>query len=275
MTEPGDRRTSKIPPRPKALNEDNLGRAFKWSFIAHLALGIAIILKSLVFPSEPIVYTPTLRVDLVGLPDILKKDLKQPLPLPEIEPEKPETAKPKEADPVLAEAADPDEMVLKPEKRKKKDETKAKAKEATDDKKRSDRINSALARIKALNKITNMMGEEEPAPIKGNKISKGTSLSGDAKESDEASYYDLIRDRLQQNWGLPPWIQRQNYSARVQVFIDQYGKIRSFKFIKPSGNEQFDSEVKRTLTVSEPYPVPPAELRNSVLSNGITIGFPI
>src|SRR4051794_31191164 len=47
----------------------------KLSLIAHAVILVFLIIKGLVFPGKPIPYIPALRVDMVALPDILKKDL--------------------------------------------------------------------------------------------------------------------------------------------------------------------------------------------------------
>lgn len=69
--------------------DDRLSTGVKWSLIVHLAFGIFILLKSLIFPGTPELYTPTLRVDLVALPDLLKseKDRIQSLTSPKVDPQ--------------------------------------------------------------------------------------------------------------------------------------------------------------------------------------------
>src|SRR6185312_11718076 len=108
----------------------------------------------------------------------------------------------------------------------------------------------------------------------GNKISKGTSVSGEAKESDQANYYDSVLQRLRDNWALPIWLTRQNFSAQVQIFIDARGRLHGYRFVRVSGNAKFDDAVKRSLEESDPFPAPPRELSGNVLVNGITFGFP-
>lgn len=258
----------------------DLSLGTKLSLIFHFALFTVILLKSLVFPSNPISIAPVLRVDLVGLPDVLKKDKAQlpkgaaPDDLVEklkqaekeakaVKPLPPLKALPK----VVEEPAAPDEMVLKP--------IKSGQKQAENEKKaREQRLKNALSRIKALSKIS---AESDPAPVvvKGNRISKGSSLSDDAHESGEASYYDALRTHLQDNWALPVWLTRQKLSAQIQLYIDSHGQIRNFRFIRTSGNPQFDEQVKRTLQQSQPYPIPPGPIASGLLSDGILVGFPL
>lgn len=270
-------KTALPPPRPVLPSDRDEKRGLRLSLALHVALALFILIKTLVFPSNPVPFIPSLRVDLVGLPDQLRNELirgaKTPLPpLPE---ETKETQTAKSSEP--AETADPDEMVLKP--RHPKAETPRKSeKEKTRERER--KIKGALARIKALAKITAdsspaKASDSEGTLIKGNRISKGTSLSGEAREAAEASYYDLLRDRLQENWELPVWIARQNLSAQVQLFIDSRGQVRSFRFVKGSGNSQFDDAVRRTISESQPFTPPPAELASSTLTNGILVGFPL
>jgi hypothetical protein len=69
--------SSALPPTraPRHPADFDLSVGFRWSVAFHVALVFLVITKNLVFPGESIPYVPTLRVDIVGLPDILKKDL--------------------------------------------------------------------------------------------------------------------------------------------------------------------------------------------------------
>lgn len=254
---------------------DQLGRALTWSLVAHGAIAFFVIVKSLVFPGQPLLVTPALRVDVVGLPDILKKDLSQvPKKLPdealqeqlEAAAKKAKNVKPVE---VPKEAAAPDEMVLNP--KKSKAEKTAKEKEK--------KLDAALARIRALERLKDKEAiekeERDAVIIKGNQISKGTSLSGDARERAEASYYDLVRDQLVEFWALPTWLARQKLSAQVLITVDRAGNILSTKFVRPSGNEQFDAAIRGTLRDAAPLPKPPANIADTVADEGIIVGFPL
>jgi outer membrane biosynthesis protein TonB len=233
----------------------NYSQSFKYSLIAHLSLIAFVILKSFVFPGKPIPYTPALRVDLVALPDLLKKDLKFIPPTPPAATKE----KPKEKEEIVEEKAEEEEAVITT---KKKDA-------------RENKIKNALARIKALDKISEE-SKTPPSPIiKGNAISKGTSLSGDAKETAMTSYYDLVRNKLQENWSLPVWVARQEFSCQVQIFIDMRGRISRYRFSKVSGNAQFDEAVKKTLKISQPFPPPTEDIASTVLVDGILVGFPL
>jgi TonB family protein len=284
-------RTQTRPPLPRkprlggVHSEERLKSNLKWSLALHGAILLVIILRSFVFPREPKQYRPALRVDIVGLPDILKKDLSKISPaLPPVdsapaeEPSK--TTPPKSAE---VEKADPDDMVLHKkesvsERNRKRLEQLAREEKA--DRERERKMQSALSRMKSLARIRSQVaGQDKSAEagilIKGNQISKGTSLSGDAAETAELSYYDLVKSQLQQTWELPVWLSRQNLSARVEIFINGHGIVHTLRFTKPSGNPQFDEAVKRTIVQAQPFPKPPRDEADSLLVHGISLGFPL
>lgn len=261
----------------RSASERDLSFGVKLSMTLHLAVGVMILVKSLIFPGEPEVYVPSLRVDVVGLPDILKKDLAKLPPLPPMPteakeaPAEPPAEKTKPAKPAPAEeVAERDEMVLNA--KRVADEKKKQEKTEKD---RKQRMSSALARIKALNKISAEDSPQEAQVIKGNQVSAGTSLTGEAREKADSDYRDLLLDRVQRNWDLPVWLARQKYEARVVIYLDGAGRLINFRFVKASGNAQFDDEVKRALTKSAPFPPPPAAIRDSLQANGVMLGFPL
>jgi colicin import membrane protein len=271
-------RISTPPPPPLHPSHGDLSRGLRWSAVFHAGLALFVIIKSFVFPGTPIVYHPTLRVDIVGLPDLLKNEKQQIAKLPQAETtaqnetltealKQAETQAKKVKTP---EPAMPDELVLKPTAS---NQTKQIAEQQNV---RQKKMKNALDRIKALSRITEAENKASPGVlIKGNHISKGTSLSGDARESLTANYYDSLRERLQEFWSLPVWIARQKLAAQVQMMIDSRGRLQSFRFVRLSGNAQFDNAVKRTLQESQPYPTPPRELASTLMSDGILVGFPL
>lgn len=272
------------PPRPSRRMrhpaDKDLSWSFRWSVGLHAAIAIFLVLKSIVFPSDPAPYVSALRVDIVGLPDLLKNERPDPNKpsLSELESRLKETERqaedlklptPTKADKAV-EKADPAEMVLKPQKQKA---------EKTED--RQKKLRSALDRIKSLDKIAQLQSKEQQEKatagqlIKGNQISKGTSLTGEARENAVATYFDAVRDALQSNWTLNAWLARQKFSARIQVYIDSRGNLRSYKFTKVSGNAAFDDAVKAAIFKSQPFPAPPEGIAHSVLVDGISVGFPL
>lgn len=251
----------------KWISNSELGPGLKWSFLVHAGLLFLVLVKAIVFPGHPLNYIPTLKVDIVDLPDTLKKDLQNPSQ-ERFHQEISEVLKNAEiqAAKIKAEAAKSDEMALKSHHKKAENSIEQKNK-------------LALNRIKSLSRIQDFESNEKPTakvkPIKGNFLSPGTHVSGEAREAAEANYLDILKDRLQENWTLPSWLARQNLSAQVQIQIDARGHLKNLKWIKTSGNSQFDDAVKRAIEISQPFPFPPKDLLDNVSSNGILMGFPL
>ena len=86
---------------------------------------------------------------------------------------------------------------------------------------------------------------------------------------------DVVLERVRNYWELPKWLQEQNLSAQVTIYIDRKGQMTRYVFTKPSGNESFDGEVKRTLQSAVPFPEPPIAIIPDVSQQGIVLGFPI
>jgi len=243
--------------------------------------------KTLIFPGDPKRLIPTLRVDIVGLPDQLKgekvrtdppsSEMKEALKQAEIAARAiqprlpPETKKPS----ALAEVAQKDEMVVKPV-----PAASSPAPSPSNAKDRQKKMSAAVQRLKALEGIRSELSETSQNTnagqlLKGNKISKGHSSTGEFTENSESGYLESLRDRLADHWELPVWLSRQKLSAQTRVWIDRRGKLIRFEFQKTSGNTQFDEAVKRTIVASQPLPAPPRELSSQLENAGILVGFPL
>jgi colicin import membrane protein len=269
-------------PKPAARSSsddpEKMTFGFRLSLGLHVGVALFVLIQGFIFPGKQVPYIPSLRVDLVGLPDQLKQDLTRPSahpPAPAATPqaEKVEKAPPPaiphpKAAPVPLEQAKPNEMVLNP----------VQAKQRAD-KKLEKKMSSSLARIKALAKISGepvakTQTDESAHLIKGNRISKGSSVSGEARESDKEDYIGALQSAIRENWELPLYLERQQLTAQVMIFIDATGRMTQYKFIRSSGVPQFDDAIKRALMKSQPFPMPPADI-SSTVESGVMVGFPL
>jgi len=279
--------STRPPQTPTPIERENeLPRGLVYSLIAHAGLVILVMTKTLIFPGDPKPLIPTLRVDLVGLPDQLKGE-KGSTPLP-ISPEMTEALKQAEnaareikpklppAPPeqsALTEVPKKDEMLVKPT-------LAAPPTTPLNAKQRQKKMSSAVQRLKALEGIRSELSDSSQTAqsktlLKGNQISKGNSASGEFTENPESGYLESLRDRLADHWELPVWLSRQKLSAQTRVWIDRRGKLIRFEFQKTSGNTQFDEAVKRTIVASQPLPAPPRELSSQLENAGVLVGFPL
>ena len=252
-------------------SSEDLSPGLRGSIFLHLFVLLFALIQGFVFPDKPVPYIPSLKVDLVGLPDILKKNTNS-IYKQQFKKEIAEVLKKAETHKTEPHKAElhKNEMTLSSQTSTLKSQIKNREK----------KNQHALDRIKALNKIQESSNEELlPHPhtklLKGNKISQGASLSKDAKENSEANYLDLVKDQIQTHWVLSPWLDRQKLSAQIQLYITAEGKLRQIKFVKSSGNPQFDEAIQQILSQSEPFPTPPENVQNELLTHGILVGFPL
>lgn len=239
-------------------------KALKWSTIVHCVLILYSMISSIIFPGTPKTYIPSVKVDLIGLPDIKKADLSNATPSADMDSLKKQLqALEKEYKPKPVEKAKPAEKV-KPV-APKDDAMGMKAK--TQDRKQL--LNDAISRMKSLQAIEEQVKKTQVA-AKGNKLSKGSQLTG-VQSDDGDTYVDELVGRIRNNWNLPLWLSKQTLSAKVVVYVDERGAIERIVFVEGSGNAQYDQYVKRSIEASAPFGIPPDDL----LSNGVMLGFPL
>ncbi len=233
-------------------------RAVRISLWVHAGVLLGLLIQGVFFPSRSTPYVPSLRVDLIGLPDQLKYEKIELADQP---------GKGAQSDSSLSKTEtktpDPEGMLPKnSQKTEKKPDPKKRAKDA-------------LARIKALSRIKD---DSEAAggttAVKGNQLSRGTSLSAEARESMETSYIDLLWERLQDSWALPLWLQGRDFEAQLYITIDSRGSLTGLRFVRRSGNAAFDDYVTQAVRDAQPFPPPPEALRSTLSSRGVLLGFP-
>ncbi len=232
--------------------KDFFWHGFRRSAVLHLLVLIFALVWGITAPKSERVLLPSIRVDLVGLPEITKKEI---VNLEDLKTRLDETQK-KIEKPVFV---PPEEMTIKkpPEHIKEKKDLK-----------------NAIDKIKALQSIEETVKKSTKpksiSVVKGNVVSKGNALSGESNVS-ISEYAEKVRVKLLENWDLPVWLSTQNLSAKVVIFLDKAGYVNNAVLMKNSGNNQFDDYVLKTIRRSEPFGTPPQEIQ----SDGMTLGFPL
>ena len=248
--------------------QDDFSKGILVSIGLHFVLIALMIFKAVLYPSEPLRMERAIRVDMVGLPEKraeLPAEAKaQAPPAPVIE-EKPQ---PK---PEAKEAPQPEKVALPKQEPKKS--------EAIDLQKTKDTQSNALKRLEAMKRL---QGGSKPvenpkpgntAPIKGNAISPGTSLTGIAKlEHDD--YIVSLDDKIKQQWNLPAWLANGNFKARVVVYLDNRGFVTKMVMTQQSPNPVFNEKCMEAIQRAAPFAPPPDRLVNIFAVDGFEVGFP-
>jgi colicin import membrane protein len=249
------------------------------SLILHGSLFLSMAIGSF-FAPKPLLFVPTVQIDMVALPDQVKQQQAEPLdltkPVKDVPPPPapPETKKEAEAAPEPEKTA-PDEMALKRER-----EAEKRAKSALermreqlkkDQKQEQDRKRLALEKRKAdLKKFE----EAYRAALRGNKQNTGTSSSGEMQATMNA-YAGHITERLRANWALPAFLQDKGLRASVRIYIDGRGQLTRMQFTLSSGNNSFDSYVEGAVRKSSPFAPPPEEMASGLRGSGMEVLFPL
>lgn len=113
--------------------------------------------------------------------------------------------------------------------------------------------------------------------VEGNKLSKGTSISG-RYQSDVAEFdrYVLnLPNIIRPFWKLPSFLKEAKLNARIIVYINDSGRVVHHRFISKSGNTEFDERVIQSIERSQPFPIPISGIKDTLLSEGVILGFPL
>lgn len=239
-----------------------------FSFCVHSTLLSMFLFKAAFFPSEQLAYETAVRVDLVALPDKVQPDLAEPTK-PE-EAKAPEVPTPPTPAPVVEKKPEPLPQKTVP------DQDAVKLQK--DLKKKQSSALDKLKAMEALDKIKDdvkkdQMKKSTNAPVKGNILSPGTSLTG-LNKVQEQSYLNRLDAHIKANWALPQWLAKKNFRAQVRVQFDESGKVISRQIVKSSGNPTYDEMALDTIDKSIPFPEPPEKFTSIFKVDGVLIGFP-
>lgn len=113
--------------------------------------------------------------------------------------------------------------------------------------------------------------------IQGNKISKGTSLTGDGREQISGNfglYVATLPEYVRPNWKLPSYLLNKNLSCRIRIFLDVNGNLVKAEFYQNSGDEEYDKRAMESVKLTK-FPAPDETIRAGVLNGRILLGFPL
>jgi colicin import membrane protein len=253
------------------MNDNSDLKYFLISLSLHLALFLVFAVKVVLFPGERPEHIRAVRVDFVALPDKDPQlgppgeEKSEVSPQPKAEPvKKPESAK--------TSATEPDaKAVVKVDKNKTKEASPPKN-DVKEQQNSALRRLEALARIKKKKSTTEQEGPEG-VTVKGNRVSEGNSLTG-VEKIEYNRYLADLDNHIKKNWHLPEWLAEKNLTSTILIKFDERGLLLTKKFLKNSGNPEFDKEAMQAVMSSTPFPPPPENLISYFKVQGIELRFP-
>ncbi|MBX7147759.1 TonB C-terminal domain-containing protein [bacterium] len=138
-------------------------------------------------------------------------------------------------------------------------------------------IEDALARNEEMMKQRQI--ELEAAQVKDDGGGQSPVGSLDAQNSEVnailAKYVEEILKKIQQEWITTPKAVAEGTSllTKINVTIDSQGNILSTSYDTKSSDASFDMGAMRAIERSAPFPIPPEEIKNEVLTEGFLIEF--
>lgn len=115
--------------------------------------------------------------------------------------------------------------------------------------------------------------------LEGNKISKGSSLTGNQAEdlsyTKFEQYIVQLPDHVRPRWKLPSYLLEQKLQCRIQVYINANGALVKASIIESSGDNEYDSKALQAVEDSAPFPAPPSEIVKQLIQGQVVLGFPL
>lgn len=247
-------------------SQNELSKALVWSLGLHGILFVILAVRAVFLPSQSIELENAIRVDLVALPDKLKKTESEAAfsPSETTSLQKKESTKPP-----------PPKVQLDNLKKVKPNQikvTKQKQEIALKQLESMARLEKALLEARKQSSSTPPNETVATPQFKGNQLSKGTSPTGITR-MDHQIYLRSIESKVRQNWNVPRWLANASLKTKVRLFIDSFGKVTKTEILLSSENNDFDSSVLRAIQASMPFSAPPDNLVNILSIDGAIIDF--
>ena len=212
----------------------------------------------------------SVRVDLIAMPDMTIKELKA-MGLPRIGQKIVETAvKPKEIV-----TKNPNDFQLAKKKKNFLSMMKTLAKKKA---KAAKNIKSRVKKNKKEGSLEGIdRGRLKDLILQGNKLSKGTNITGSGAGGTDAfsRYLGKLPSSVKPFWTLPSYLLGKNYTCRVRIFLSADGKLIKSELYETSGNKEYDGKAMLAVKQASPFPKLAEEFKDRGLSGDIVLGFPL
>jgi len=186
-----------------------------------------------------------INIDVVGMPNVLKKDLAS---LNE------QTKEVK----IKPEMALPSKVKISA----KKDSLISKIKDAVQEEQ------NYLAKIKIIKGLQVQKG------VAGGTSMSSTGTGGSGTETVQANpYFHTVKQYVRNYWKVPNWMKPEGLNVIVVVAIEDDGSISEVGISQSSGNADFDALALSAVKSAAPFPTPPVSVRET-LRSGVKLSFP-
>ncbi|MGH1467315.1 MAG: energy transducer TonB [Bdellovibrionales bacterium] len=114
---------------------------------------------------------------------------------------------------------------------------------------------------------------EKQKEIAGNRVSKGTDLTG-VEKIEYSNYRSTLHTAISSEWDVPKWLLEGDLSAVAHIKIDESGNLIYKKIVKSSGNSIYDEKVMEAIEDAVPFSPPPEKFKKIVYYEGVELSFP-
>lgn len=213
----------------------------------------------------------SVRVDVVAMPEMTIKELRT-MGLPKVGQEVPDTVSVKKVDP---------EPVGKNDflKTKKKKNFLSMMKNLAQ-KKTKNTVKKSKSKTKKTEKgVLDGLdhGSLKKLILQGNKLSKGTSITGSGQGATDAFsiYLGRLPEFVKPHWTLPSYLLDKEHKCRIRIFLSPNGKLIRSEIYESSGNTEYDSRAMAAVKKASPFPQLAEEFKKRGISGDIVLGFPL
>jgi colicin import membrane protein len=128
------------------------------------------------------------------------------------------------------------------------------------------------------NSNSKMRGELKKLLFAGNKISKGSGITGGKVTVDEmalGAYTSQLPSMIRPYWKLPSFLMNKGLTCRVRIYLGANGKLIKAEIYQSSGVTEYDQRALASIKQASPFPA----LNEKILGVGtrgeILLGFPL
>ncbi len=113
--------------------------------------------------------------------------------------------------------------------------------------------------------------------LAGNKISKGSALTGSQNSEDLPalqSYLEELPKLIRPSWKLPSYLMGKDLRCRIRIYIGNKGDVLRTEIIESSGDAEYDQRALSAIMKSK-LPAPDNIIASDLIRGVVILGFPL